>query len=73
MVAELRSRIINRTADADDLKYLSDKIEEFLSRNRYGMELVPRMIETVDGCHKWLMRNAPAENALLSTGYSNML
>lgn len=20
------------------------------------------MIETVDGCHKWLMRNAPAEN-----------
>lgn len=63
MVAELRSRIINRTADADDLKFISDKIEEFLSRNRYGMELVPRMIETVDGCHKWLMRNAPAENA----------
>lgn len=62
MVAELRSRIINRTADADDLKYLSDKTEEFLSRNRYGVELVPRMIETVDGCHKWLMRNAPAEN-----------
>lgn len=62
MVAELRSRIINRTADADDLKYLSDKTEEFLSRNRYEVELVPRMIETVDGCHKWLMRNAPAEN-----------
>ena len=62
MVAELRSRIINRTADADDLKYLSDKTEEFLSSNRYGVELVPRMIETVDGCHKWLMRNAPAEN-----------
>ena len=20
------------------------------------------MIESVDGCHKWLMRNAPAEN-----------
>ena len=68
MVAELRSRIINRTADTDDLKYLSDKIEEFLSRNRYGMELVPRMIETVDGCHKWLMRNAPAENAAVING-----
>lgn len=68
MVAELRSRIINRTADTDDLKYLSDKIEEFLSRNRYGMELVPRIIETVDGCHKWLMKNAPAENAAVING-----
>ena len=24
--------------------------------------LCPELIETVDGCHKWLMRNAPAEN-----------
>lgn len=29
---------------------------------------MPRIIETVDGCHKWLMRNAPAENVSVING-----
>lgn len=62
MFTEFRERIINRKASADDFKYFSEHMEAFLADENYDMDLVPRIIETVDGCHKWLMKNAPAEN-----------
>ncbi|MGN0665498.1 MAG: diguanylate cyclase [Huintestinicola sp.] len=63
MITELRKRVIDRRSSADDLSYFSERIEEFLAHDKYEIDLVPRIIETADGCHKWLMRNAPPENA----------
>lgn len=63
MITELRERVINNRASSDDFNYLSDCLEKFLAQDKYEMDLIPGIIETVDGCHKWLSNNAPAENA----------
>lgn len=63
MITELRERVINNRASSADFNYFSDCLEKFLAQDEYEMDLIPRIIETVDGCHKWLINNAPAENA----------
>lgn len=63
MITELRERIIDNIASSADFNFLSDCLEKFLAQDEYEMDLIPRIIETVDGCHKWLINNAPAENA----------
>lgn len=62
IVRQLKTMIIDNKADIDAFKYLSGLIEKFFMQNRYEMDLVPRIIEIVDGGHKWLTENAPAEN-----------
>ena len=63
MITELRERVINNRASSADFNYFSDCLEKFLAQDEYEMDLIPRIIETVDGCHKWLINNAPAENS----------
>lgn len=63
MITELRERVINNRASSADFNYFSDCLEKFLAQDEYEMDHIPRIIETVDGCHKWLINNAPAENA----------
>lgn len=62
LIYDLRTMLVNNGADTDGYKYLSGRIEEFLSHNRYEMDLVPRIIEIVDGIHKWLLESAPLGN-----------
>ena len=62
MISELRKRIIDSSASADDLKYITNQIEEFLAYDKYEAGIVPRIIETADGCREWLIKNAPCEN-----------
>ncbi|MGN1422959.1 MAG: diguanylate cyclase domain-containing protein [Oscillospiraceae bacterium] len=63
IIAQLRTTLIENKAQEGCFGLISGVIEEFLSRNRIDADLVPRVIEAVDGGHKWLLGSAPEENS----------
>lgn len=62
LIILLRKKLIENNADAENYKLLSKHFDEFFSKIQYAVDISPRIIEVIDGGHKWLIDNSPAEN-----------